>query len=404
MKIKPRCHVRKLRITRSGIACTIASATLASVCPVSNAAPKQTGANAAASPLANDAFPIAVWLQDPKNASRYQNAGINLYVGLWQGPTEAQLATLKAAGMPVICGQNAVGLAHKNDPTIVAWMHDDEPDNAQPAIDPATGKQDGWGPCVPPPKIVKDYGALRAADPTRPIMLNLGCGVAYDEWIGRGSGASLSDYDTYVKGCDIVSFDVYPVAGVGMPDKLWYVPKGVDRLVKWTGGKKPVWSCIECTNFDGKAGPTPSQVRSEVWMAIIHGANGLIYFVHQFKPTFDETALLDDPQMLSEVTSINKQIRNLTPVLKSPGAPDAASVTSSNAAAPIDLLVKRKDGATYIFAAGMRSENTSGAFMVRGIHGDANVEVLGENRAITAHDGKFTDDFKPFGVHIYRIR
>ena len=44
---------------------------------------------------AND-FPIAVWLQDPaRTPGRYKAAGINLYVGLWQGPTEDQLAELK---------------------------------------------------------------------------------------------------------------------------------------------------------------------------------------------------------------------------------------------------------------------------------------------------------------------
>ena len=42
-------------------------------------------------------FPIAVWLQNPANAARYQALGINLYVGLWKGPTEQQLAALKAA-------------------------------------------------------------------------------------------------------------------------------------------------------------------------------------------------------------------------------------------------------------------------------------------------------------------
>ena len=89
-------------------------------------------------------FPIAVWLQSPENARRYQQAGINLYVGLWQGPTEKQLAELKAAGMPVICEQNPVGLAHKADRTIVGWMHGDEPDNAQPVTDPATGKDRVW--------------------------------------------------------------------------------------------------------------------------------------------------------------------------------------------------------------------------------------------------------------------
>ena len=76
-------------------------------------------------------FPIAVWCQEPNMAPEYQKAGINLYFALWQGPTEAQLAELKKHGMPVICDQNAVGLAHIADPIIVGWMHGDEPDNAQ---------------------------------------------------------------------------------------------------------------------------------------------------------------------------------------------------------------------------------------------------------------------------------
>ena len=59
------------------------------------------GANAPANPYAqwengppHDAnfFPIAVWLQNPGNAKRYRQAGINTYVGLWRGPTEEQLA------------------------------------------------------------------------------------------------------------------------------------------------------------------------------------------------------------------------------------------------------------------------------------------------------------------------
>ena len=49
-----------------------------------------------------DYFPIAVWLQAPEDAAAYKKAGINLYVGLWEGPTEEQLAHLKAAGMQTI--------------------------------------------------------------------------------------------------------------------------------------------------------------------------------------------------------------------------------------------------------------------------------------------------------------
>jgi hypothetical protein len=82
-------------------------------------------------PTDDDFFPVAVWLQSPANAERYKAAGINLYVGLWGGPTEEQLAKLKKNGMRVICSQNAVGLNHKDDPTIVGWMRGDEPDNTR---------------------------------------------------------------------------------------------------------------------------------------------------------------------------------------------------------------------------------------------------------------------------------
>ena len=155
-------------------------------------------------------------------------------------------------------------------------------------------------------------------------MLNLGQGVANDEWKGRGAGASLDDYPGYVRGADIVSFDVYPVAGIEKAngaDFLWYVPKGVDRLVKWTDGNKPVWNCIECTRIgDPRAKATPAQVKAEVWMALVHGSRGLIYFVHEFKPKFNEHALLDDPEMLAAVTKINRQIRELAPVAQQPAA------------------------------------------------------------------------------------
>jgi hypothetical protein len=352
-------------------------------------------------------FPIAVWLQSPANAEKYKAAGINLYIGLWQGPTEEQLAALKRAGMPVICEQNKVGLAHLNDPIIVGWMHGDEPDNAQPITDPATGKQ-SYGPCIPPARIVEDYERLRRADPTRPILLNLGQGVANDEWIGRGPGASLADYPQYVKGCDVVSFDVYPVAGLDKPngaDYLWYVAKGVDRLVQWTGGRKVVWNCIECTHIgDATKQATPQQVRAEVWMALIHGSRGLIYFVHQFAPNFNEHALLDDPKMLAAVAATNKQIHELAPVLNSPTVQNGARVTTSDPQVPVDIMVKRHGGYTYVFAVAMRNSPTRGTFTVHGLPSHATAEVLGEGRSILLTNGQFSDRFDAYGVHLYKIR
>ena len=83
--------------------------------------------------------------------------------------------------MPVICSQNKLALSRLNDPIIIGWMHEDEPDNAQ-----SQGEGKGYGPPVPPEKIVEEYRQMRATDPNRPVVLNLGQGVAWDGWYGRG--------------------------------------------------------------------------------------------------------------------------------------------------------------------------------------------------------------------------
>lgn len=349
-----------------------------------------------------DFFPIAVWLQSPRKAARYKAAGFNTYVGLWKGPTEQQLAELKKAGMKVICYQNEVGLEHIDDEIIVGWMHGDEPDNAQ-----SLGKGKGYGPPIPPEKIVGDYNKIRFADPTRPVLLNLGQGVAWDGWHGRGVRTNHpEDYPEYVKGCDIASFDIYPVAHPKpqVSGKLWYVARGVERLVKWTYGKRIVWNCIECTRIKNpKDKATPHQVRCEVWMSIIHGSMGLIYFVHEWEPRFDESALLSDGEMLAAVTAINRQVISLAPVLNSETVEGGVQVSSENKEGSVAAMMKRYRGVTYVFAVGMRGGETTATFTVRELSGGRTVEVLGESRTLLAKDGVFKDRFKAWDVHIYQI-
>ena len=364
-------------------------------------------------------FPIAVWLQNPSNAERFKAAGINVYVGLWRGPTTNQLAELKAAGMRLICGQNRVGLANRDNPTIIGWMHGDEPDNAQ-----SLGSGKGYGPPILPERIVRDYERIRAQDPTRPVLLNLGQGVAWDNWIGRGVRRNHpEDYPEYVKGCDIASFDIYPVVhdSPEVAGKLEFVAAGVERLVNWTGGDKIVWNCIECTHIGNpKAKATPEQVRSEVWMSLIHGSRGLIYFVHQFEPSFREAALLDDPILLAGVTSLNRRIQDLAPVLNSPNTTDGVDVTLTPAASglsdadrdgadhsqkhPIAWMQKRMGSSTYLFTVNMHNEPVRARFSVEAAFGKAAVEVLDEERRVELRDRTFVDAFKPYEAHLYLIR
>ena len=364
-------------------------------------------------------FPIAVWLQSPKNASRYREAGINLYVGLWKGPTREQIEELRKHGMPAICSQNAFGIEHQDEDIIVGWMHGDEPDNAQ---NMAAGWEDlrdaeikvtingmeygKWGPPIPPSRIVADFRRMKTIDPTRPVFLNLGQGVAWN-YPGRGIRKSHpEDYPEYVKGCDIVSYDIYPARHntAEIKGKLWYVPKGIVNLRKWSKDEQIVWNCIECNRagfMDEK--PTPEEVRTEVWMSLIHGSKGIIYFVHHFGP-FVEAGLFRDQELLKSVTALNRQIARLAPVLNSPTIQDGAIVSSDNEDVPVAIMMKRHKGATYLFAVGMRNGATSATFTVQGIEGERTVEVLDEHRMLTSKGGVFKDTFGPYDVHLYRIR
>ena len=349
-------------------------------------------------------FPIGVWIQQEKNAEKYKAAGINIYVGLWDGPTEKQLAELEKAGMKVICSQNEVGLKHIDDGTIIGWKNGGEMDNAQ-----SLGKDKGYGPPVLPEKVVADYNKIRNADPTRPVFANFGQGVAWNGWTGRGVRTNHpEDYPEYVKGCDIASFAMYPVADDGRPQvhgKLWYVARGVARLVNWTERKKPVWDFIECTRIYNAKGlkASPQQVRSEVWMSIVHGSMGIIYFVHEWKPKFNDAALLDDPEMLFEVTSINRQIKKLAPVLNSPTIAGKVHVVSANKDIPVAAMMKERDGEIYLFSVAMQEGLSTATFTIDGLKGEKIVQVLGEDRIIESKDGVFKDNFKSWDVHIYRI-
>lgn len=359
-------------------------------------------------------FPIAVWLQAPRNAPKYQALGINLYVGLWKGPTAEQIAELKRHRMPVICDQNEYALKHLDETTIVGWMHGDEPDNAQPLPN-----RKGYGPPIPPEKIIENYRRIQANDGTRPVFLNLGQGVAWDGWHGRGVRTNHpEDYVEYVKGGDIVSFDIYPAVHdkPAVAGKLWYVGRGVQRLRAWAGEDRIVWNCIECTPISNpKTRPTPQQVKAEVWMSIVHGSRGIIYFCHQFQPRFIEAGLLADEEMSQAVGAINRQIHDLAPVLNSPSIAGALKVSVTPAVVDAEMArllgpkgiaacVKRHGGSTYLFAVRMEASPAKAVLEVAGLAETATAEVLGENRAIPVRGGRFADEFAPYAVHLYRFQ
>ena len=341
-------------------------------------------------------FPIAVWMQSPSHAARYRELGINTYLGLWNGPTEEQLAELARTGMSAITEQNEIGLKSVNRHVITGWMQRDEPDNAQLS---ALG---GYAPCIPAIDVARRTREIIARDATRPVTLIFGPGVADTAWKGRGAcSGDMNYYDIAVEDAGIISFDIYPVGSdtARVKGKLEYVAQGVVNLVKRARGNQTVWTAVETTALDVRRPVKPLEVRAEVWMALIHGAKGICYFVHEFAPTFQEDGIFRHPDIVKEVTDINRSLIGLAPVLNSENVNGRVAIESP---VPIATMLKRRGSDLYLFTVSMRNEASEPRIFVDGV-GDAVALVLDENRTVSIRRGGFVDAFPGYGVHRYKI-
>jgi hypothetical protein len=66
-------------------------------------------------------------------------------------------------------------------------------------------------------------------------------------------------------------------------------------------------------------------------------------------------------------------------------------------------MVKSSGRTVYLFAVGMRDGSTEATFTFSGMNRVGPVEVLGENRTLTATNGLFNDHFNPWAVHLYKL-
>jgi hypothetical protein len=70
------------------------------------------------------------------------------------------------------------------------------------------------------------------------------------------------------------------------------------------------------------------------------------------------------------------------------------------------VTARDHDGSLYLFANNLDMQRNSGTatITIEGLKKGTKVEVIDEGREIVAEEGKFTDEFGPIAVHLYRIR
>jgi len=345
-------------------------------------------------------FPIGVWLQPAGGnvTADYKAMGVNVYFGgesSYPSPKgKTWLDALQKEGMYGIISYSPEAVAEKlhEHPAMIGWHIDDEPDQSK------DGK-----PSVGYDQIAATLAKVRAASPARPLWMNLTCAVADERWIGRGLPEEM--YPKYCALADVLSYDLYPCNSLGAdgPERFHLVAKGMDRLRKWTDGRKPRWFVLEINRFtkaeeQDSRSPTPEEVQTQMWMALVHGARGLVFFCHSWYQKADFRRI--EPDMVTALTKYDGEIQSLARVLNAPDVAGAKVVPSLGGR--VDVLVKKVDGATYVMAVNMYRKAEKPAITLPGV-ADGTAEVLFEKRTVPVKGGQIVDDFAPYAVHRYKI-
>jgi len=280
----------------------------------------------------------------------------------------------------------------------LGWIFGDEPDLESNQVEPG--------------EVLDEYARIKEADPDHLTFLTLTAGFYSEMSIPDWMGGSRDRYDDYCSATDMVGFDIYPVYGWCRTDWLYMVPDAQIELISLYAGANPTYQWIECVRTSSQwceldergedDGPYASEVRNEVWAAIVNGAKAIGYFTHSWEcPAYTQFCLSAEQE--EELVRTNTRITGLTDQILAPAYGGAVSLDAPDGGR-LDMMAREHGGLVYVFAVNMERSAQRASFTVEGMVPNSQVEVFDEDRTLTAAGTTFEDDFDELGVHIYIAR
>ncbi len=242
------------------------------------------------------------------------------------------------------------------------------------------------------PRILEEiYNLIRELDPYHPVLI---------------CNDTVEGIYTYKDAHEMLMSDPFicPRADGSLTKPMTYISTFMDNALKASGGRKFVGNSPQVFDYgDYKAlnnrVPTFMEERCSMYLAIIHGAKGFsLYKYGDSKWTagknMDHKGAVNHPDLRVGMPMLIKEIKSLSePLLAGKTMPSRAS--DSN----IHLLLKKYGTAYYLFACNVTDKKVSATIDV--LPEMTALSVISEGRKIKLADGKFTDEFKPFDVHLY---
>lgn len=262
-------------------------------------------------------------------------------------------------------------------------------------------------PRMAPQESLAYYRKVHAADPSRPVFLTV-TGYFHPHFAKWTDAQRTELYPAYVKACDVIGYDIYPIYGWNRPDWIHLVHEGTRDLVA-LAGPRPVYAWIETSKGGEPTGPldkqhavTPAHIRAEVWMAICRGATAIGYFTHVWKPAYSQFGVPEENQVA--LARVNAELAQLAPAILSEPPQGTVEIAASDDT-KLDLMAREHDGKLYLFAVNYDERGRAVEATIRAdrLASATAVTVLGEDRSVTAEAGRFRDRFEPLAVHLYAI-
>jgi hypothetical protein len=314
-------------------------------------------------------FPIGTYGAPPEDYLLLKAAGYNFVVASSKNLDNVHEAGLKAA-VPIHGAKphwfSAVRdsiTKYKKHPAVLCWMLYDEPGyNRADLLD-----------------IYKIYNIAYEADPYHPAYLVI---------------TNPAVYKTFGRCCDVLAVDTYPIA----QGDITAVGGNIAKAYRESEDNLPVWHCGQLFKWPAQRRPTPQEHRFMTYITLIEGAKGMLWYTYkgygQYLPT-------DDPALWAYQKTLLKELNELAPLYIEGKANKNIALTEENP--EIKMVLKKSRIGTFLMAANQSKTDTFSPEFKLNPKISGQISVYGENKNITITNGRFTDQFKPLDVHIYKI-
>lgn len=272
-----------------------------------------------------------------------------------------------------------------------------------------------------PEQLLANRAAIAQLDPTR-----ITCQA---DGIGDLDLCADSKYCDYVNATEVFMPEIYPILdtnGVrnltGSTDDVAYNSRCVAEVVRTMkriaadvrqygdGAPRACWPIIQYFSGWGSSRfPTAAEVRAMSFAALIHGAQGILWYTYVGFNHPRNRGATSTPERWRTLCDLAGWIRELSPVLVQPGGSQVQAKILSGperdplgAGPSVTALCKRHGDDLWLLAVNAASSPVRARFGLKGV--DETALVHRERRRLACPQGKLEDEFAPLAVHVYRLK